>query len=124
MKFKLSKTYEYWWPVTVSAPDPKRPGKFIDQKLEVLFEPLPQDEALAALEEVTALTTSREINDHGVRSMLRVVKDWRGVDGEDGQPVPFSTEMLELALQHAWFRTAIQAALRDSQNGEVPRRGN
>lgn len=124
MRFKLAKTYRYWWPVTVQIPDTDHPGRFLEQQLRVEFEPLPQDEAIAIDEAGAALRTMREINDHGVQYMRRVVNDWDGVEGTDGKPVPFTAELLEQALQHAWFRTALQRALRESQNGEAAKLGN
>lgn len=124
MKFKLAKSYRYWWPVTVQMPDPASPGSFLTQELRVEFEPLPQDEAIAIDEAGAALRSMREINDHGVQYMRRVVRGWDGVEDEDGKPVPFSVELLEQALQHAWFRSALHRALRESQNGEAARLGN
>ena len=124
MKFKLAKTYRYWWPVTVQMPDPDQPGKFLTQELRVLLEPLPQDEVIAVQEESAKLKTVRAINEHGARNMGRVVKDWDGVEDEAGLPVPFSAEMLNQALQHAWFRAGINKALSESQNGEAARLGN
>ncbi|MBC9246743.1 hypothetical protein H4P12_08460 [Paracoccus sp. 11-3] len=124
MQFKLAKTYSYWWPVTVRVPDPEDPGKYVEQKLKVLLEPLPQDEVIAAQEESAALTTMRAVTEHGVRHMLRVVQGWDGVVDEHGKHVPFSPELLEQALQHSWFRAAIGKALTESQNGEAPRLGN
>lgn len=124
MQFKLTKTYEYWWPVTVVMPDPKRPGKFIEAKFEALLEPLPLDEQLADLDEDRATATTRENVERNLQRLARTVKGWRGILDEGDEPLPFSDEMLEMALQQAPFRAAIQKALQDSQNGEAARRGN
>ena len=124
MQFKLAKTYRYWWPVTVQIPDPETPGKIIAQDLKVQLEPMTQAEINAAQEEAAKLKTLRAVTDHGVRQMLRVVKNWEGVVDEDGAPVPFSEAALEQALQHAWFRAGVNKALLDSQNGEEARQGN
>ncbi len=124
MQFKLAKTYRYTWPATVQVPDPDQPGKYIAQHLEVVLEPLPQDEITAATEASAALKTMRAIAEHGIAQMQRVVKGWSGVVGDDNEPVPFSAENLTAALQHSWFRAGIQQALFESQNGEAPRLGN
>ncbi len=124
MQFKLAKTYRYWWPVAVQIPDPATPGKIIEQRLKVEFEPLPQAELMAAQEESAKLATLREVTDHGIRQAKRVVRNWADVVDADGEIVPFSADMLEQALQHAWFRAAIQKALVESQNGEEARAGN
>lgn len=124
MQFRLAKTYRYWWPVTVQIPDPETPGKIIVQDLKVQLEPMTQAEINAAQEDAAKLKTLRAVTDHGVRQMLRVVKNWDGVVDEEGQPVPFSAAALEQALQHAWFRTGVNRAILDSQNGEEARQGN
>ena len=124
MQFKLAKTYRYWWPVVLMIPDPANPGQIVKQNLRIEFEPLPQEELTAAHEESAKLQTMREVNDHGIRQIKRVIRNWDGVVDDDGKPVPFSEAALEQALQHAWFRTAVQKALKDSQNGEAARLGN
>lgn len=124
MQFKLTTTYRYWWPVTVQMPDPERHGQILEQRLKVLFEPLPQADVIAAQEESASLKSLRDITDHGMRHMVRVVKGWDGVVDDDGSEVAFSTSALATALQHAWFRSAINRALTESQNGEAARVGN
>lgn len=124
MQFKLARSYRYWWPVTVRVPDPENAGKIIEQTLKVQLEPLPQDELDAAQEESAALKTMREVTDHGIRQIQRVITNWDGVVDAAGDPVPFSDEMLKQALQHVWFRAGIQKALAESQNGEAARLGN
>jgi hypothetical protein len=124
MQFKLAKTYRYWWPVTVRIPDPAAPGEIIEQKFQVELQPMPQDEWLASQEESAKITTLRGVTEHGVSQIKRIVTNWDGVVDDDARPVPYSTEGLEMALQHAWFRAAIQKALADSQNGEAAREGN
>ncbi|RCW78078.1 hypothetical protein, partial [Paracoccus lutimaris] len=96
----------------------------IEQELKVEFEPLPQDELMAAQEESVTLPTLREVQAHGIRQVQRVVRNWEGVVDANGEIVPFSPAMLEQALQHAWFRAGIQKALAESQNGEAARQGN
>lgn len=124
MQFKLAKTYRYWWPVTVQIPDPETPGKIIEQQLKIEFEPMAQADLTTAQEESAKLKTLREVTDHGIRQIKRVICNWDGVVDDDGKPVPFTAEALEQALQHAWFRTGINKALSESQNGEEARQGN
>lgn len=124
MQFKLAPTYRYWWPVTLLVPDPANAGKIVQQEMKAEFEPLPQDELTAAQEESVSLTTMRDVTDHGIRQVKRVVRNWDGVVDDAGNPVPFSEAALEQALQHAWFRKGIQKALVESQNGEEARLGN
>lgn len=124
MQFKLAQTYRYWWPVTVRVPDPENPGQIIEQQLKVQLVPLSQKDLDAAQDESVKLKTVREVNEHGIGQLLRVVRNWEGVVDDAGEPVPFTEDGLRLALQHAWFRAGIQKALHESQNGEAARLGN
>ena len=124
MQFKLSKSHRYWWPVTVSIPDPENPGRFVEQNLKMQFEPLGRDEQLAAQDTAAALTSLRELAEHETEQARRIVKNWDGVVDDDGGPVPFSPELLDQALQQPWFRKAVQEALHQSMTGEKARLGN
>lgn len=124
MKFVLAKTHRYWWPVTIRVPDPENAGAFLEQKLRVQFEPLPRDEALAMQEEGAKLKSLREMTDHEIGQFRQVVRNWDGVEDQDGNVVPFSPDLLVQALQQSWFRDGLSAALKESLNGEAPRLGN
>lgn len=124
MQFKLSKTHRYWWPVSVSIPDPENPGQFVEQRLKVQFEPLGRDAQLAAQDQAAQLTTLRALADHETEQARRIVKNWEGVIDADGSPVPFTPELLDQALQQAWFRKGVQEALHESMTGDKARLGN
>lgn len=124
MKFKLTKSHRYWWPVTVRIPDPENPGKIIEQVLKVQFEPKSREDFLAAQERAAKMTTLRELTEHEVREVHGIVKNWDDVIGDDGQLVPFTPENLEIALQQPWFRKGVNDALTTSMNGEEARLGN
>lgn len=124
MKFKLIDTYRYWWPVTVSIPDEKKPGKFVKQTLQIEFESIPQDEAVAAQQDYDKLTKSSERIEHEREQLLKAVKDWKGVEGPDGDDLPFSEDVFRAALQHPWFRIALYSAQGDSLNGRAAAAGN
>ena len=38
MKFMLTDTDQYWWPVTVRVPDPENAGQILEQEFEMQFE--------------------------------------------------------------------------------------
>lgn len=124
MQFKIARTHRYWWPITVRVPDPDIAGAYLDQNLKIQFEPMPRDEQLLAGEAVMKLKTAREIFDHEVGLARRVVRNWDGVVDDAGDPVPFTPELLEAALQQSWFRKAVNDALNASLNGEEARTGN
>lgn len=124
MQFKLSKTYFYWWPVTVFIPDPENAGQFLEQELKVQFEAQPRDLELAEAEAVASTRkTVRELAELEIGRFKRAIKNWDGVLGEDGKPVPFSAEYLEAALQFPWFREGVTKAYTDSLS-KGPRSGN
>lgn len=124
MQFKLVETDRYWWPVTVRVPDAENPGKVIEQTFRAEFEPLSPEEEQESVEAIQKLTTAREIHAHGLEQSARVVRNWEGVIDGQGNPVPFSPEMLALALKKSWFRLGIQQALKESLSGEEARLGN
>ncbi|MBY6091077.1 hypothetical protein [Maritimibacter alkaliphilus] len=124
MKFTLAKSIRYWWPVTVRMPDPNTPGKIIEQQLKVLFEPKGRDEAIAAQDAYAALGSVRERADHEHAELRDVVKGWDDVVDEDRNPVPFTEEAIQAALQLSWFRTGVYNAYADSLAGQEARLGN
>ncbi|WP_323005682.1 hypothetical protein [Pseudorhodobacter sp.] len=124
MQFKLSKSYRYWWPVTVRLPDPDKAGAIIEQQFDAQFAPLPREDMLAAQEASAKLTTLRALTDHEAAQVARIVKSWRGIVDDAGNDVPFTPELLQAALQQPWFNKAINEALTKSMNGEEARVGN
>lgn len=120
MKFKLTETDTYWWPVKVMVPDPDNAGQFQEQELEILLEAEDQDTALNNMEAYSALTTARDQVEHERERLLTVCKNWRGLDGD----VPFSKEVFLQALGKTWFRRAVFGAYSDSLSGEAARLGN
>lgn len=126
MKFTLGKTPNIWWPVTVTMPDPEIPGKTVQSTLTVLVVPEGQDAFLATQEEIGAIT--------GMRARARAEReylakrfanwDWPDMLGEDRLPVTFTPENAEMALQEAWFRSGLWAALSEVSLGQAARLGN
>lgn len=124
MKFVLAKSTRYWWPVTVLAPDPDQPGKFISQQLKIQFTPKDQD---AALEEQRRTLRIADIADRieaERKALCDVCTNWDDVIGDDGNPVPFTPENLDLAMRQSWFRSGVYAAYMDSLAGQEARLGN
>lgn len=124
MKFKLSKSHRYWWPVRVRIPDPEQPGMIIEQQLKIQFEPLSREDMLEAQDAAAKISSLREMADHEAAQARRIVRNWEGVVDEYGAVVPFTPELLDQALGQSWFRKAVQDALTESMNGEAARLGN
>lgn len=99
--FVLRKPRDFWWPVKLPIPTD---GDYVLARLDVLFAALPQAEIDrmrgVGLAEGEQAPSDREI-------AVRVVRGWRDLQGEDGNPVPFSAEALEQLLQTPAMRTAI-----------------
>ncbi len=121
MKFVLSKKHLYWWPVTVSVPNPDRDraGEMVEMTFRMRFEALPRDEALALQERAAGAEGSAHAD------MMRVVQGWDDdVVDDDGKAVPFSAEALQQLLQISWYRLGVYRAWAASLVGEAPKRGN
>ena len=124
MKFVLAKSYRYWWPVTVTIPDPENAGDFLKHELRIQFEPQPREEEIADSEAAGKLKSLREIEDFEIARFRRVIRNWDGVIDEAGELVPFSQERLDMALQFNWFRAGVKDAFDASISRQGARLGN
>ncbi len=124
MKFALLDSVTYWWPVSVRTPDTANPGKMIDQRLKVLFQPQDQDVAVAQHEKSLALKTAKEFAEHEYDGLTAIVMNWDDVVDAKGGAIPFSPETFRAACQKSAFRAAVWAAYHESQNGQEARLGN
>lgn len=149
--FKLVKNLAAWWPVSVLEPDPDQPGKLLEHSFEAQFiirgkeemkghnerrqeltkqlmEAIGRagtataDEADAINAEIKQLTDRIEAHD---RSMFHLmVANWRGVIGEDDQPIPFSAAALDGALDHDRIRVGLNRAYEEAISNDKARLGN
>lgn len=124
MKFKLTDTPRYWWPVTVRMPSPDQPGKIVNQTLKLLFEPQSRSAAIDEAEALASLENPRDRAEAEMRQLKGVVTNWDDVTDDDGGAVAFSDEAFARALEFTWFRTAVYAAYAESLAGEEARLGN
>lgn len=120
MKFKLTDTDSFWWPVRVRVPDPDKAGEVLTQTLEMKFAPQDQDEVLAQQETYNKLRTARERVDHEREQLQKICLDWRGLEGDP----PFNAENFAKAIGKAWFRQAVYEAYSDSLSGTAALTGN
>lgn len=124
MKFVLAATSRYWWPVTALVPDADQPGKFVEQTLKVLFEPKLQDKLLEEQRRIGAIKDFAQQARAEREALAELCKGWDDVLDASGQPMLFTPEALDTALQVAWFRAAVWRAYHESQNGQEARLGN
>ena len=99
--FVLRKPRDFWWTVKVPIPTD---GEYVMAKLDVLYAALPQSEIDrmkgVGLAEGETPPTDREI-------AVRVLRGWRELPDEHGNPVPFSAEARDQLLETPAMRTAI-----------------
>lgn len=120
--FVLTEKRRYRWPVTVRLPGAE-PGTIEEQTFVALFEAPHRDDALAELEAISKLN-GRDQEDALLAAVLSRVVGWEDVTDAAGSPVPFEPQRLRRAAQEPWFRAALDAAYRQSLNGEAARLGN
>lgn len=119
MNFKITDTYRFWWPVTVRMPDQKNAGKIIEQKFEAYFEALSDERAKALDKAFNNLKTDEERQAHEHDVLREVLKDWKGVVGEDDQKQPFTAELREVCINNTWFRAGVYEAYRQAMRAEA-----
>ena len=92
MKLKTAKK-EQWISVT-------RGG----ETAEFLVQPISAEESFGLVEKATTTKYKRGVKDEKINlfqlkvsRIIRVIKDWKGIEDEDGNPVPFTTENLIIA---------------------------
>lgn len=98
MGFKLAQSPMFW--ATVEAEFAAERGGRQTARFDVQFPRMTMDEIEALHEWIRA----EQADDR--RIARRLVKDWRGVDAEDGSPAAFSEDALE-ALLNLGFGSAI-----------------
>ncbi len=122
MTFVLVETPRFWWPVTVSVPDTKTPGRFMRQSFEVEFEAIGTDEA-ERLRADFAAKEGEEARRAQHYLLERVVTGWRGVVDTAGAAVPYSGDTLVAAAAQPWVARGLYEAWTAAMTGEA-RRGN
>ncbi|CZT36414.1 hypothetical protein [Rhizobium sp. 9140] len=126
--FKLVENLAFWWPVKVTEPDPNRMGKTVEHTFEIQFELLPEEinrdsarERAAILSEINSETTDAEmveimarVAEHDEAAARRLVRDWRKIADEMGNPLNFSAETFTAVWAHERVRVAIVKAYQDA----------
>lgn len=119
-----------WWPVKVKQPDEKKPGKFAEYEFELEMRIMDRDEIEERAKKRAELLEAQDdpagvlkrVNDFDDETWIDVITDWRGVQDEDKEEIPFSREILGKALKRPLIRTGIQQAYQDLCSGEVRRK--
>ena len=99
--FVLRKPRDFWWPVQVPIP---HDGAYLMARLDVLYAALEQPE-IDRMRGVGLADGESPPTDSQIAQ--RVVRGWRDLADEAGNPVAFSAEALAQLLQTPAMRTAI-----------------
>jgi hypothetical protein len=102
MKFVLSDTPRYWWPVTAKVPSEDKPGEFTEQTFKVLFEPRDRDAEKQVRDDLLAIKDGRKQIEADRKALADVIKGWDDIIGKDKTPVPFTEENLDRLLRQSW----------------------
>jgi hypothetical protein len=94
-----------WWPVSFAGVG--EDGTIVENKIEMRFKILDEDafpDFLASLtdfvgEKPAAIAAEEKPTAIVARRLLPVVRDWRGVASENGEPLPWSEQNFEALLR-------------------------
>ncbi|RMF66342.1 MAG: acyl-CoA dehydrogenase [Alphaproteobacteria bacterium] len=105
------------WPVII--PVPQDGGRIQRAKIWLHFEVVPLEELMQALPEIDASLEDPETRRRIEDFFAEHVKDWEGVEDENGKPVPFSDEdfrrLFRLGFAQAPIAQAYRACLEGRQ---------
>jgi hypothetical protein len=147
--FKLVSNLTCWWPVKVIEPDPDKLGKHIEHQFEAEFTVLDREdsqridelraELLKGFEkavergedgkvptdvEEKLKKAQAELDAYDVNAFRRVLKDWRGILDDDGQPFRFSEENFLIAMKHERIRVGLNRAYQEAISQDKARLKN
>lgn len=114
--FRLVSERLVWWPVTF--PGVTEEGDVVENKIELRFRVLDEDEFPAFLKDLMAAAAPEvEVTTTRAASVLApIVRDWRGVAAENGEPMSFSAENFRLLLLQPGVSGAIGRAFISCRN--------
>jgi hypothetical protein len=126
MKFKVTQSYRFWWPVVVKMPDQNKDnaGKVIEQTFAMQFIAMPQNELRAKYEAIAALPLDQRI-DQETKMLMDACVNWdEQVVDTDDVAIKFSRDILEQLMQNSWLRIGVMNAYQEAMSGEEARLKN
>lgn len=144
--FKLVKNLSTWWPVTVLEPDNDNPGTLVEKTFQAQFVVRSREETKALQEKRNALvrqlpTSSDYLNDEAAamkkaedigalieahdREVFHLnITNWKDIEDENEQPIPFSVDALDMALNVDRVRIGFATAFGEIVSNDKARLGN
>lgn len=115
-QFVLRQPVDFWWDVKVPVP---HEGEYRFLRFEALFAALPQDE-LDRMRGIGLAQDDQRLTDEQIAR--RVLRGWRHVNDEQGQPLPFTADNVSRLLQWPLARTAVVATYLAATSGLAARK--
>lgn len=113
MSFTIVPNRRAWWPVIFSGVT--EDGEVIENSFELRFNLLDEDEHHGLMVDANKIATSMgddgaKFGDVALPFVQRMAGDWRGVNAENGQPLPFTADNLRLVVVQPGVWSAITRA--------------
>ena len=144
--FKIVPQLAVWWPVTVLEPDNDNPGTLKEQTFEAEFLIRGREEAKALQDERNAFSVqlpgpddyakdfaaasakaaeiNKTIEAHDRKVFHLSITNWRGVTDANDNPMSFTADALDMALNLDRVRLGIAKAYEDAVSNDKARLGN
>lgn len=109
MAYRIISQRRAWWPVTF--PGVSEEGDVVENRFEMRFNLLDEDAHIAFLNDASALGShgSKEMDfgEAALPFVRRMADNWRGVEAENGDALPFTDENIALLVKQPGVWPAI-----------------
>lgn len=136
--FKFSPKLTFSWPVKVIEPHPDQPGKLVEHEFIGTFEVLSPEESEASalarraivakisaeLGDAELEVIQRELDEHDLTTLKRVLRGWEGIVDDKGAVIPFNETTFRTLYPHRRIRNAFTRAYMDGLSEDKARLGN
>lgn len=130
MGYRIVKDRKAWWPVEWKGVDDD--GQIITNRIELRYRLLKVDEAFAVAKAVDSAREVEQTADASERLatlytdiVLQMADNWRQVEAENGDPLPFSAETVRLLMNEPGLFGHVFSAFGDCINArDEVRAGN
>lgn len=101
MAYRIVPQRRAWWPVTF--PGVSEEGEIVENRFEMRFHILDEDAHLALIRDAAALgsgeTDAQDFGGAALPFVQRMADNWRGVEAENGEALPWTGENIALLVK-------------------------
>lgn len=117
--YRIVKERRAWWPVVWDAAA-EDGGGVVENRIELRFRVLKVDDAAPLLERAAQLEVRADLLPSAAMAELvaELADDWRGVGGENGEALPWSTDNLQQLVNDPGVFDATMRAYRKCLAGQ------